>query len=92
MQTQKVPIASHPPRKGAWVFKHPPPQFAGKSKCDNQPHIKSKPGCPDKTSGVLPSNIKCLGTDVNLSTGNNYFENWLTDCAWYAKIQIPPPS
>ena len=21
----------------------------------------------------------------------NYFENWLTDCCWYAKIQLPPP-
>ena len=21
----------------------------------------------------------------------NYFENWRTDCAWYAKIQMPPP-
>ena len=20
------PIASHPPRKGAWIFKHPPPR------------------------------------------------------------------
>jgi len=21
-----TPIASHPPRKGAWIFKHPPPK------------------------------------------------------------------
>lgn len=24
-------------------------------------------------------------------TGENYFENWLTDCCWYAHLQIPPP-
>ena len=21
----------------------------------------------------------------------NHFENWRTDCAWYAQIQLPPP-
>ena len=21
----------------------------------------------------------------------NYFYTWLTDCRWYAKIQLPPP-
>ena len=26
------------------------------------------------------------------STGENYFENWRTDCTWYAQLQIPPPS
>ena len=25
------------------------------------------------------------------SSGRNYIETWLTDCAWYVKIQLPPP-
>ena len=25
------------------------------------------------------------------STGENYFENWLTNCRWYAQIHLPPP-
>ena len=32
-----------------------------------------------------------LNADMH-STGENYFENWLTDCCWYAQIQLPPPS
>ena len=31
-----------------------------------------------------------LQTEMSV-TGENYFENWLTDCCWYAKIQLPPP-
>ena len=31
-----------------------------------------------------------LNADMH-STGENYFENWRTDCCWYAKIQLPPP-
>ena len=73
---------------------HPPPNALGKSKCDNQPHIKSKPGCPDKTSGVLQSNIQCLGTDFNLSTGK---QELINDSAQWGRrrgvstYKHPPP-
>ena len=34
--------------------------------------------------------INSLNTEMH-STGENYFENWRTQCCWYAQLQIPPP-
>jgi len=31
-----------------------------------------------------------LNTEM-YSTDDNYFENWRTQCCWYAKLQLPPP-
>lgn len=30
-------------------------------------------------------------TPTQKKAAANYFENWLTSCAYYVKLQLPPP-
>ena len=33
----------------------------------------------------------CHHSENNSEIGYNHFENWRTECCWYAQLQLPPP-